>query len=259
MADADLDNRRPAQDWEEHWSAYEEATKKNPAQRYRRKLLFRALSAGAAQKRVIDLGCGQGDFLREAARELPDAELVGIDLSETGLAIARKKSPDVRFFRSDFSQAEALPAELQGWATHVVCSEILEHLDEPRDLLRAVKRLLAPEGLLVITVPSGPRSAFDVHIGHRRHYSPTALARLVEQAGYATCTLTGAGFPFFNLYKLTIILRGRKLAQDISGAEHGPRLTGAAALVMAGFDRLFAFNRDRSRFGWQTFGVFRSR
>ncbi len=244
------------QAWEGHWTAYDEATRRNPAHRYRRRLVLSALEAGApGPLRIVDLGCGLGDFLIAAGERFPDAELAGIDLSQAGLDLARQRVPRARFFRADFASPQELPAELSGFATHVVCSEVLEHLDRPELVLAAVRPLLAPGGRLVVTVPGGPRSAFDLHIGHRRHYSPRDLRALVEGAGYQAERVEGAGFPFFNLYKLVVILRGRRLAQDLDQRQGVSR---ASELAMAAFDRLFRFNSASTGLGWQTFGVFRA-
>jgi hypothetical protein len=103
---------------------------------------------------------------------------------------------------------------------------------------------------LVVTVPGGPRSSFDEHIGHRRHFTAADLRGVLTDAGFAVETTTGAGFPFFNLYRLMVILRGKRLVDDASG-EPGALLKLASAV----FDVLFKLNMPRSRFGWQTIGV----
>jgi len=240
--------------WERHWSAYDEATRRNPAHRFRRRLIFKALELCPRSLHILDLGCGQGEFLREARERFPGAELAGVDFSATGLELARQRVPGARLFQTDFSSSEPLPRELEGFANSVVCSEVLEHLDDPRLVLRKVAPALALGGRLLITVPGGPRSAFDIHIGHRRHYSPRELASLLRSAGYAPIAVRGAGFPFFNLYKMVVLLRGKRLAQDLDQAQPISRL---GLFAMATFDRLFALNSNATGFGWQTFGIFR--
>jgi hypothetical protein len=70
--------------------------------------------------------------------------------------------------------------------------------------------------LLLSPFPGGPRTAFDRHSGHRRHYRPNALRAVVEQAGLDVVDVHGAGFPFFNAYKLVVLLRGKALMRDAS-------------------------------------------
>jgi SAM-dependent methyltransferase len=256
-SDASPHGRGDAGAWEGHWTSFDAATRMNPAHRYRRALLFGALEADRAKPlKVLDLGCGQGDFLREARDRFPSAELAGLDFSETGLSLARKRVAGAKLFQADFASQHPLPNELAGFATHVVCSEVLEHLDRPELLLENLKPLLAAGGKLLVTVPGGPRSAFDVHIGHRRHFSPRELAALLAGAGFDAEIVRGSGFPFFNLYKLVVVLRGRRLVRDIDG---GAGVSRASVAAMAVFDRLFRLNADGTGLGWQTFGVFRPR
>jgi hypothetical protein len=96
-------------------------------------------------------------------------------------------------------------------------------------------------------------SAFDKHIGHRQHFSIPGLKSLLEESGYSQCKVWGAGFPFFNLYRLVVILRGQKLVDDASQA--GKPMSLASRLVMSLFGILFRLNLNRSTLGWQRFAV----
>lgn len=94
-------------------------------------------------------------------------------------------------------------------------------------------------------------SAFDKHIGHRKHFKPGELADLLSAAGYRDVEAFGAGFPVFNLYKLTVIGRGKALITDIENGSDNGASSRFANAAMATFDRLFKFAKPRSRFGWQ--------
>ncbi len=96
-------------------------------------------------------------------------------------------------------------------------------------------------------MPAGPRSAFDKHIGHRRHFDRPSLEGVLTDAGLTGIHVEAAGFPVFNLYKLVVILRGKRLITD--AADDNP--SSAARFVMRAFDRLFALAPHRGRFGWQ--------
>ncbi len=237
-------------DWNRHWGSYAGSAELNPAQAYRRQLIFQALGLESAERpvRVLEVGSGQGDFSRELKGYFPHVELVGLDLSQTGVELAQEKVPDGRFFQQDLTQPLAIPAQFHGWATHAVCSEVLEHLDDPLTALRNARRCLAPGGKLVITVPGGPMSAFDKHIGHRGHFTPQRLEALLLDAGFAVGALHGAGFPFFNLYRLAVVARGKKLITEVAD-ERG--LSTSARATMRVFGWLFQYNARATRRGWQ--------
>ncbi len=93
------------------------------------------------------------------------------------------KVPDARFVQLDLTtEATRRTGDCADWADLAVCSEVLEHVDDPARLLRSAMQYVAPGGTVVVTVPGGPRTAFDRHIGHRRHYTTDAL-RAVLDAG----------------------------------------------------------------------------
>lgn len=233
-------------DWDRHWDDYATSAERNPAQRYRRKLVLSLL--GTAPARLLDIGSGQGDFAADATAAFRDAAILGLELSASGVQVARSKVPRAEFLQWDLLADKLPPPERRKWATHAVCTEVLEHLDEPERLLSNVRMWLAPGCRLVVTVPGGPRSRFDRHIGHRRHYRPEELKALLETAGLRVETAHGAGFPFFNLYRCAVIARGRKLIADVA---QEPSI--AARLAMDTFDNLFRFNLGIV--GWQTVAV----
>src|SRR5450755_2456804 len=88
-------------DWDRHWDAHAASNALNPAQAYRRALIFEALGLGraVAPVRLIEFGSGQGELSSEIAARYPEVELVGVDLSATGIAIARAKVPGAQFFQ----------------------------------------------------------------------------------------------------------------------------------------------------------------
>jgi SAM-dependent methyltransferase len=243
-------------DWNQHWIDYAAATALNPAQAFRRELVFELLDLEAARSpvRLLDLGSGTGDFALDVLHHRPDAEIVGLDLSPSGVELAQRKVPNGRFFQQDFTAPIAVAERYRSWATHAVCSEVLEHLDDPVSMLQNVRPLLAPGSRLVITVPSGPMSAFDRHIGHRAHFTRQRLEATLREAGLVPSALEGAGFPFFNLYRLVVIARGKKVIEDVAGGD-AKSLPPSARAAMQAFSWLFKLNSRRTNLGWQLAAV----
>ena len=242
-------------DWDAHWQTYSEANHHNPAQVYRQRLVFDLLGLRDVKGpvRLLDLGSGTGEMAQEVARVRPDAEIVGLDLAESGCEHARRKVKNGRFFQQDFTQPMKLPKEYEGWATMAICSEVLEHLDNPTAMLTNVRPYLAKGCNLAITVPGGPVSAFDRFIGHRGHFTPEGLRGVIENAGYDVADLRGAGFPFFNLYRMIVVARGDALIKDMP--KDGGDLPLTARAVIRVFSTLFKLNTSKTRLGWQLAAV----
>jgi SAM-dependent methyltransferase len=244
-------------DWDSHWRHYADAAEDNPAEIMRSQLVRRFLNM-RSRKRVVDIGSGQGDLAAMLMRDHADGRVLGLELSAEGVAIARAKVPSATFVQRDLLVESPVPDEFAGFGEAAVCSEVLEHVDDPAVLLRNARPFLAPGCRVVITVPGGPMSAFDRHIGHRRHHSPSSLRDIIDAAGLDTVAVFRSGFPFFNLYRMTVIARGSRLIDDVSAQERGGGTSsGVAALVMRVFRALFRFNLTRSPWGWQIVGIAR--
>ncbi len=256
MTTNQLNSRPTTDDWDSHWTQYSATNALNPAQIYRHKLIFELLALGQAKApvRLLDLGSGSGEFASHVLRARPDAEVLGLDLAQSGVEISRKKVPGATFFQQDFTQPMALDERYKGWATLAVCSEVLEHLDDPAAMLRNVRPYLAPGCRLIITVPAGPMSAFDKHIGHRRHFSADVLAGTLRAGGFEVGEVRGAGFPFFNLYRLAVVARGEALIKDAAQDDGGALPLTARATIRA-FSLLFKMNTSRTKLGWQLAAV----
>lgn len=107
---------------------------------------------------VLDVGCGNGVISRSVGEA--GYNVYGIDVSEKAIAKARQlnKFPNVSF---DVISAEQLIAEGKKYNA-IICSEVLEHLNKPGDLLATLYKSLTDNGVLIVTVPNGkgPREVF---------------------------------------------------------------------------------------------------
>jgi hypothetical protein len=121
-------------------------------------------------------------------------------------------------------------------------------------LLRNASGYLAPGCRIIVTVPGGPRTAFDRHIGHRKHFTESSLRSLLTRSGFVVQTIHRAGFPFFNLYKLAVLLRGQALIADLErSSDHKESLLSRAVLRF--FELTLDWSRRSSPFGWQLVAV----
>jgi SAM-dependent methyltransferase len=239
-------------DWDTHWENFADSAERNPAQSYRRRMVLDLLADSGGPERYLDIGSGQGDLAVEVAERWPAAEIAGIELSDRGVDIASGKVSRGRFAQFDLLSGLPPLDGFDSWATHATCSEVLEHVDEPAEFLGAARSWLGPGATLIVTVPGGPMSAFDHHVGHRRHYTITDLTSLLEGAGFAVQECGGAGFPFFNLYRRTVIARGEQLVTDVDSDGGVPLLARSA---MGVFDLLLKLSPRRGRRGWQLYAL----
>ena len=79
---------------------------------------------------------------------------------------------------------------------------------------------MARDCRFVVTVPGGRMSAFDLYIGHRRHYTPASLSALLTNAGFEVELASAAGFPFLNLYRRVVIARGEQVIERREALEN---------------------------------------
>jgi trans-aconitate methyltransferase len=234
-------------DWDCHWHEYAGSAAGNPAQEFRRRLILRLLSPKVPPRRILDIGSGTGDLAAVLRQTYPDAELLGLELSHAGIEHSRRKVSDAVFVQRDLTVDDPPYAGYMGWATHAVCSEVLEHVDDPGLLLSNSRAYMAPGCRLIVTVPGGPMTSYDRHIGHRRHFRPDELAGLVRDSGFDVLQASGAGFPIFNLYRLLMQALGRRLI-DVAGSTR-PSVPARAARSVFGL--LLRLNVRLSGRGWQ--------
>lgn len=200
--------------WEVHWSNYSISAEENPAQDFRRKQIFRILQTeNNSDLTIIDFGSGQGDLIKDLSLAFPQAKLVGIELSEKGVSISREKVPQAKFIQGNLLD-DFVINDFCDYADYGICCEVIEHVDDPIIFVSNLKKYLKKGAKLILTVPGGKMSAFDRHIGHRKHFSVQELQDVFFSAGYINVKVKTCGFPFFNIYKIISILRGDKLISD---------------------------------------------
>ncbi|HLV60680.1 MAG TPA: methyltransferase domain-containing protein [Fredinandcohnia sp.] len=99
---------------------------------------------------VLDVGCGEGYLARHLLDHVPGIELWGVDASESAIAAAQKRCPGARFRVATIDSLRDKGRRFD----LVVCSEVLEHLEDPAGALDVLATLAAPHALL--TVPWEP-------------------------------------------------------------------------------------------------------
>ncbi len=104
----------------------------------------------AADGRILDLGCGTGEILLKLAKNYPNVkELVGIDLSEDMLKLAKTKLGAFKEATVCQGNIEQIPYDDKHFDL-VVSSGVLHYVSSPEDMAREVQRVLKPQGHFVL-------------------------------------------------------------------------------------------------------------
>jgi ubiquinone/menaquinone biosynthesis C-methylase UbiE len=138
--------------------------------------------------RVLDVGCGDGRHILEAARR--GCFAVGLDYDVNELRAARRRL-GTRVVDLIAADATRLPFR-DGAFDAIICTETLEHLPDDAGALAEIARLLDEDGLLLGAVPSHFTELLYWKLsygywhtpgGHVRVYRPRALAARLRAAG----------------------------------------------------------------------------
>lgn len=152
--------------------------------------------------RVLDIGCGRGDFLRF----LPFKDKYGVDISPTAVKIAKSKG--IRAEVVDI-ETKKLPYP-NNFFDMIFCMEVLEHLLDSSLLFSEMRRVLKPKGYLYITVPNqlfilcnrvsimaGKYNILDkdpYNARHIRFFKKITLQNLVSSKGFKVIYVGGLPF-----------------------------------------------------------------
>lgn len=240
-------------DWEDHWDKRSSVPKATPGDELRSQLIRSMMPTDASGERILDIGSGLGTFALLIADEYPKAEVRGIELGASGVehsrSVAAARGSSATFRQRDLQKPEPVAPEDARWATIAICSEVLEHVDDPALFLRYALEYLAPGCRLIITVPGGPRTPYDKHLGHRQHFTEASLRTVLTAGGVTDIHIYRNGFPWFNLYKLTVWLRSRALIENLNKSGGAPGR--AEKLVTRVFRTLFRRTLRDFPLGWQ--------
>lgn len=136
--------------------------------------------------RILDIGCGWGDF--EEILEKEKIPYLGIDVNKEAIKICRKKELNCKF-----STIQQLAINNQQLYSAITLFQIIEHLKNPLPLLKSAKKLLKKNGVILITTPSndsplrkilGSRWSVYNEPSHYVFYTPKTLEQTLRLAGF---------------------------------------------------------------------------
>jgi 2-polyprenyl-3-methyl-5-hydroxy-6-metoxy-1,4-benzoquinol methylase len=133
--------------------------------------------APLAPRSTIDIGCGTGHLLGLTVDRMgvPPERVVGVDHSEAGIRRARKVLPSATWIVADLFELT-----FEERFDLVICTEVLEHLDEPARAVERLRGLCGPGGRVAITVPDGAQDDWE---GHVNFWDEDALRAFLAPSG----------------------------------------------------------------------------
>ncbi len=156
---------------------------------------------------VVDVGAGDGGMAIFCARRARETVLIDQDDARLERTVERLRAQGCERVRAWPGDAAAL-ALPDGFATRVICTEVLEHVEDPQQVMRELVRIGRPGALYLLSVPAAAAERLQTHVAphlyfekpnHIRIFEPEEFARTVEDAGLVIESRRTHGF-FWTLY-----------------------------------------------------------
>jgi 2-polyprenyl-3-methyl-5-hydroxy-6-metoxy-1,4-benzoquinol methylase len=154
-------------------------------------------------ERLLDVGCGNGILGRILASEGNRPEYIaGVDISESALKLADDHYDDL--YCADVEDKS--PPTNGDRYDAVVCLETLEHVLDPKNMLTGLREVVAPDGILILSVPNIAYITYRVQyargdvanetltgdgVEHIHQFTKERIEALVESSGFAINDLIG--------------------------------------------------------------------
>lgn len=200
--------------------------------------------------RLLDVGCG-GGLVAEALADL-GCRVVGVDPSRSSIETARRHTWDG--IRYAVGRGEELPFA-SGRFDAVVCSEVLEHVEDPDAVIAESTRVLRPGGVFVYSGPNRTRlmDLFLVRMAqewrwtrivppglHRwdRLLRPEEVHDAMRRHGLVPIDLVGVGLPLRSAARALAVflaLRAGRITHAEAGRRLPLRIRSSTALAYLGF------------------------
>jgi len=171
----------------------------------RREILYSILKQFVApSSRVLDIGCGTG-FFNEKAKELYD--VWGVDASPLAVSMCHERGLNNVFIGSALDLSSVSDKRYDA----ILLLDVIEHLEEDFAALRAARKMLTPNGVVIISVPAFMFmwSQHDELNRHKRRYVRRQLHNLLKETGFSVEKLSYFGFYLFPL--ATVVRLGKHI------------------------------------------------
>ena len=219
------------------------------------------LYSGNGRMRILDVGCGFGQFLLEA--KAAGADVVGCDLSPEACEFAKERlglpvhQADLRSCSSSIGSVDA-----------IVMSDLIEHPVNPLTDIQAACSILKSGGLLLLHTPNGGEAGtsietakewvgFRVDLEHLQYLSPHTINWLSEKCDLSIERLETSGFPGLKGIDKLPEVKSRTASSAREMVKKIPWIRGMVKTLRVLKTEMMGGNRDLRLGSYHLFAIFR--
>lgn len=201
--------------------------------------------AGRRKTRLLEIGCGTGDFVQRLVGD-DRLEITGSEIYLRGLVYAKRNLPQVDFVQFDVTQGT-----IGEHFDIITAFDVLEHIEDDQAAMANIHQMLTAGGVAIISVPQhmflwGP---LDEIVKHKRRYSRAEMVRKLGENGFEVTRATSF---VFTLFPLMLIARLLDRKADVASVPDDVALESRVtfpAFVNRLFDLIMRLDEGLIRFG----------
>lgn len=137
---------------------------------------------------LLDIGCGPGLFLEQAEKR--GWHVSGIEPSAWAIKWSRKELGDLHIQHGDYTVLNTMD---EGSVDVITAFDVIEHVLDPVDFLRAIHRVLKPGGMLILTTPKLDsllsrlmgKHWYCIFPAHIHYFTSSSFKRLFSDTGFS--------------------------------------------------------------------------
>jgi SAM-dependent methyltransferase len=191
--------------------------------------------------RVLEIGCGTGNVLQILEKVCRNGRVVGMDLFNEGLNFARQR------VSCSLVQGDMHASPFVGQFQLIGMFDVLEHLPDDYSVLQEIYAMMAPGGLLFLTVPAYPSlwSYFDEASHHARRYLLVDLKNKLLKTGFQLEQISYYMMSILPLVWAERKIRGKNSSESVDSEQSAQDLTINELKIIPGINAILAWILER--------------
>ena len=132
---------------------------------------------------VVDVGCGQGGYIAFAGQQGAHVVFADIDPQNVAMTERGARATRARAVTPIVSDCSPIPLP-DGFATVVICTEVLEHVPDAAAMMCELVRIGAPGARYLLSVPDPASEAWQKSLAPPKYFQPPGHVRIFERAAF---------------------------------------------------------------------------